>query len=49
MRVNNIYHDKALVVRVGDKVIADLKENILAPSEMEKDFDFKIRAFIRKC
>ncbi|MGL4572617.1 MAG: NAD(P)/FAD-dependent oxidoreductase [Clostridium sp.] len=36
MRVNNIYHDKALVVREGDKEIASFKRKHLAPSEMEK-------------
>ena len=36
MRVNNIYHDKALVVRCGDEVIANFKRAHLAPSEMEK-------------
>ena len=36
MRVNNIYHDKALVVRSGDEVIAKFKRTHLAPSEMEK-------------
>ena len=36
MRVNNIYHDKALVVRCGDEVIAKFKRAHLAPSEMEK-------------
>ncbi|AJH01647.1 pyridine nucleotide-disulfide oxidoreductase [Clostridium beijerinckii] len=36
MRVNNIYHDKALVVRSGDEVIAKFKRAHLAPSEMEK-------------
>jgi NADPH-dependent 2,4-dienoyl-CoA reductase/sulfur reductase-like enzyme len=36
MRVNNIYHDKALVVRSGDEVIAKFKRDHLAPSEMEK-------------
>ena len=36
MRVNNIYHDKALVVREGDKEIASFKRQHLAPSEMEK-------------
>lgn len=36
MRVNNIYHNKALVVRCNDKVIARFKREHLAPSEMEK-------------
>ena len=36
MRVNNIYRDKALVVRSGDEVIAKFKRSHLAPSEMEK-------------
>ena len=36
MRVNNIYHDKALVVRCGDEVIAKFKRAHAAPSEMEK-------------
>ncbi|AQR93543.1 NAD(P)/FAD-dependent oxidoreductase [Clostridium saccharoperbutylacetonicum] len=36
MRVNNIYHDKALVVRSGDEVVAKFKRAHLAPSEMEK-------------
>ena len=36
MRVNNIYHDKALVVREGDRQIASFKRQHLAPSEMEK-------------
>lgn len=36
MRVNNIYHNKALVVRSGDEVIARFKRAHLAPSEMEK-------------
>lgn len=36
MRVNNIYHDKALVVRCNDEVIAKFKREHLAPSEMEK-------------
>lgn len=36
MRVNNIYHDKALVVREGDREIASFKRKHLAPSEMEK-------------
>jgi hypothetical protein len=36
MRVNNIYHDKALVVRSGDEVVARFKRAHLAPSEMEK-------------
>ena len=36
MRVNNIYHNKALVVRCNDEVIAKFKRTHLAPSEMEK-------------
>ncbi|AGX43798.1 hydrogen cyanide synthase subunit HcnB [Clostridium saccharobutylicum] len=36
MRVNNIYHNKALVVRSEDEVIAKFKRAHLAPSEMEK-------------
>ncbi len=36
MRVNNIYHNKRLVVRCGDDIIASFKRNHLAPSEMEK-------------
>lgn len=36
MRVNNIYHNKALVVRSGDEVVAKFKRAHLAPSEMEK-------------
>ena len=36
MRVNNIYHNKALVVRSNDEVIAKFKRAHLAPSEMEK-------------
>lgn len=36
MRVNNIYHNKALVVRCNDEVIAKFKRAHLAPSEMEK-------------
>ena len=36
MRVNNIYHDKALVVIEGDRQIASFKRQHLAPSEMEK-------------
>jgi NADH dehydrogenase FAD-containing subunit len=36
MRVNNIYHDKVLVVRCGDEVIVKFKRAHLAPSEMEK-------------
>ncbi|MCR3758125.1 NAD(P)/FAD-dependent oxidoreductase [Clostridium felsineum] len=36
MRVNNIYHNKALVVRSKDVVIAKFKRAHLAPSEMEK-------------
>ncbi|MBE6062857.1 MAG: FAD-binding protein [Clostridium butyricum] len=36
MRVNNIYHNKVLVVRCGKEVIAKFKREYLAPSEMEK-------------
>ena len=36
MRVNNVYHDKKIVVREDDKVIASFKRKHLAPSEMEK-------------
>lgn len=36
MRVNNIYHNKVLVVREGEKEIASFKRAHLAPSEMEK-------------
>lgn len=36
MRVNNIYHDKAIVVRNGENVIASFKRKHLAPAEMEK-------------
>ncbi|MFR1710005.1 MAG: NAD(P)/FAD-dependent oxidoreductase [Clostridium sp.] len=36
MRVNNIYHNKSLVVRCGEEKIASFKRNHLAPSEMEK-------------
>ncbi|MEG0307965.1 MAG: FAD/NAD(P)-binding oxidoreductase [Clostridium sp.] len=36
MRVNNIYHDKKLVVRCGDEEIASFRRKHLAPSEMEK-------------
>jgi NADPH-dependent 2,4-dienoyl-CoA reductase/sulfur reductase-like enzyme len=36
MRVNNIYHDKALVVRSNNEVIGKFKRAHLAPSEMEK-------------
>ncbi len=36
MRVNNIYRDKALVVRCKDQIIAKFKREHLAPSEMEK-------------
>ena len=36
MRVNNIYHDKSLVVRCNDEIIAKFKRQHLAPSEMEK-------------
>lgn len=36
MRVNNIYHNKALAVRCKDKIIAKFKREHLAPAEMEK-------------
>ncbi|MEG2017683.1 MAG: FAD-dependent oxidoreductase [Clostridium sp.] len=36
MRVNNIYHNKRIVVRCGDEVIATFKKQHLAPAEMEK-------------
>lgn len=36
MRVNNVYHNKKIVVRENDKVIASFKRKHLAPSEMEK-------------
>ena len=36
MRVNNVCHDKKIVVREDDKVIASFKRKHLAPSEMEK-------------
>lgn len=36
MRVNNIYHNKKLVVRCGDEIIASFKRQHLAPAEMEK-------------
>lgn len=36
MRVNNIYHNKRLVVKCGDKIIATFKRQHLAPAEMEK-------------
>jgi len=36
MRVNNIYHDKVLVVRCENEVIAKFKRAHAAPSEMEK-------------
>lgn len=36
MRVNNIYKNKALVVRDGEKIIASFKRSHLAPAEMEK-------------
>ncbi len=38
MRVNNIYHDKILVVRCGEEVIASFKRKHLAPAEMENIF-----------
>ena len=36
MRVNNIYHNKRLVVKSGDEVIASFRRQHLAPAEMEK-------------
>ena len=36
MRVNNIYENKALVVRSDGKIIAKFKRDHFAPSEMEK-------------
>lgn len=36
MRVNNIYHNKRIVVRCEDEVIATFKKQHLAPAEMEK-------------
>lgn len=36
MRVNNIYHDKKIVVRSGENIVAEFKRKHLAPSEMEK-------------
>ncbi|MDU1413331.1 MAG: FAD-dependent oxidoreductase [Clostridium sp.] len=36
MRVNNIYHNKVLVVKSEGETIATFKRNHLAPSEMEK-------------
>lgn len=36
MRVNNIYHNKSLVVRCNGEEIAKFKRQHLAPSEMEK-------------
>ncbi|GAB6169602.1 FAD-dependent oxidoreductase [Clostridium carnis] len=36
MRVNNIYSNKVLVVREGNREIARYKRNHLAPAEMEK-------------
>lgn len=36
MRVNNIYHNKRIVVKSGDEVIAAFKRQHLAPAEMEK-------------
>lgn len=35
MRVNNIYHDKTLVVSCGEEVIGSFKRKHLAPAEME--------------
>ncbi|SFB28905.1 NAD(P)/FAD-dependent oxidoreductase [Clostridium frigidicarnis] len=36
LRVNNVYKDKTLVVKSGDKVIAKFKKQHLIPAEMEK-------------
>lgn len=36
MRVNNIYHNKRLVVKCSDEIIATFKRQHLAPAEMEK-------------
>ncbi|MSR91166.1 NAD(P)/FAD-dependent oxidoreductase [Inconstantimicrobium porci] len=35
-RVNNVYKDKVLVVRSGNKVIAEFKKSHIVPSEMQK-------------
>lgn len=35
MRVNNIYHNKVLIVKCNDEIIAKFKREHLAPSEME--------------
>lgn len=36
MRVNNVYHDMALVVRCNGETVATFKKKHLAPSEMER-------------
>ena len=36
LRVNNVYKDKVLVVRSGNKVIAEFKKSHIVPSEMQK-------------
>lgn len=36
MRVNNIYHNKRLIVKCGDEIIATFKRQHLVPAEMEK-------------
>lgn len=36
MRVNNVYKNKKIVVKEGEKTIASFKRNHLAPGEMEK-------------
>ena len=36
MRVNNIYHNKKIVVKCGKSIIAQFSRKHLAPSEMEK-------------
>ena len=36
LRVNNVYHDKKLVVKCNDTILAEFKKRHLAPSEMEK-------------
>lgn len=35
-RVNNIYHNKKIVIKSGDNIVAEFKRKHLAPSEMEK-------------
>ena len=36
LRVNNVYHDKKLIVKCNDTILAEFKKRHLAPSEMEK-------------